>query len=178
MMGPIAENRFVLTEDLFLEGMRAVQAVGYMKRIKKLLLPLGALWLLLAGFTLYLGRSGVLLLLELVALVLLVLFAAVLLPKRRAKRAFEVLAARTGMAAERMTRFYADHLEVTVSGQTTAIDYQDVEKMLRSPRLIVLVSRNKTGVLLRADAFTLGDENTVEQQIKAAKQAQEENKYA
>ena len=99
MMDPIAENRFVLTEDLFLEGMRAVQAVGYMQKIKKLLLPLGALWLLLAGFTLYLGRSGVLLLLELVALVLLVLFAAVLLPKRRAKRAFEVLAARTGMAA-------------------------------------------------------------------------------
>ena len=88
-MEPLAENRFVLTEDLFLEGMRAVQAVGYMKKIKKLLLPLGALWLLLAGFTLYMGKSGILLLLELVALVLLVLFAAVLLPKRRAKRAFD-----------------------------------------------------------------------------------------
>ena len=177
-MDPIAENRFVLTEDLFWEGMRAVQAVGYMQKIKKLLLPLGALWLLLAGFTLYMGKSGILLLLELVALVLLVLFAAVLLPKRRAKRAFDSLAARTGIAAERVTRFYADHLEVTVSGQTTCIDYLDVEQMLRSPRLIVLVSRDKTGVLLRADTFTLGDENTIEQQIKAAKQAQEGKKYA
>lgn len=177
-MEPLAENRFVLTEDLFLEGMRAVQAVGYMKRIKKLLLPLGALWLLLAGFTLYRGESVLLLLLELVALVLLILWAAVLLPRRRARRAFETLSARTGAAAERVIRFYPDHLEATVSGQTTSIDYLDVEQMLRSPRLIVLVSRGKTGVLLRADAFTLGDENTIEQQIKAAKQAQEENKYA
>ena len=177
-MEPLAENRFVLTEDLFLEGMRAVQAVGYMKRIKKLLLPLGALWLLLAGFTLYRGESVLLLLLELVALVLLILWAAVLLPRRQARRAFETLSARTGAAAERVIRFYPDHLEATVSGQTTSIDYLDVEQMLRSPRLIVLVSRGKTGVLLRADAFTLGDENTIEQQIKAAKQAQEENKYA
>ena len=177
-MKPLAENRFVLTEDLFLEGMRAVQAVGYMKRIKNLLLPLGALWLLLAGFTLYRGESVLLLLLELVALVLLILWAVVLLPRRRSKRAFDTLAARTGIAAERVIRFYPDHLEATVSGQTTCIDYLDVEQMLRSPRLIVLVSRDKTGVLLRADTFTLGDENTIEQQIKAAKQAQEGKKYA
>lgn len=176
-MEPMAENRFVMTEDLFLEGMRAVQAVGYLKQIKKLLLPLGALWLLLAVFTLYRGKSGLLLLLELAALVLLVLWAVVLLPRRRSKRAFDSLAARTGMAAERVIRFYSDHLEATVSGQTTSIDYLDVEHMLRSPRLIVLVSRNKTGILLRADAFVQGDEDTVQQLIKAAKRAQEENKY-
>lgn len=176
-MEPLAENRFVLTEDLFLEGMKAAQTVGYMKQIKKLLLPLGILWLLLAGFTLYRGEGALLLLTEFAALALVVLWAAVLLPRRRSKRAFETLSARTGTAAERVIRFYPDHLEASVAGQTKALAYPDIDQMLRSPRLIVLVGRDKTGILLRADAFVRGDEALIEQLIKAAKQAQEEDKY-
>lgn len=176
-MEPLAENRFLLTEGLFMEGMAAVQAAGYARQVRKLLFGLAVLWLLLAGYALYRGESLLLPLLELVALLLVGLWAAVLLPRRRARRAFEKLSARTGASSERVTRFYADHLEVTAAGQKTVVAYGDIEQVLPARRLLVLVSRDKTGVMLQKDAFVRGDEESVQQLIKTAKQAQKEEKY-
>lgn len=156
---PKAENRYLLTEELFREGMGRVMRESFGPAVKKALAAMGALWLALAAFTV--SRSGrlSLALVELLALAAAGWFLAVSVPKRRTRRAWEALRDRSGGEMERLVRFYADRLEVAPGGRR--IPYEEIDKVLETKRLLVLITRGRAGILVTKDGFTLGDGETV-----------------
>lgn len=164
----LAENRFTITKDLFLEGMLRVSAENYGKFAGKAAAFLGAAWLALAAVTLLLRQSPVFVGIELVAVCLAALWATVWIPRNKAKRAFRALSDRSGGDLERVTRFYHDRLVVEAAGKQTEVSYPEINRILRSRHLLVLVSGDGTGILLKLDGFTLGSESAVREQIRNA----------
>ncbi len=167
----LAENRFSLSWKLFQEGMRAVTADSYGSSVRKLLIGLAALWLALSAWTLIRGAGLSYVLAELAVLAALTLWLELLLPRSRAKRAWRKLEEQGRADAERTTHFYGDHLEVASAGAVKTVAYADLRKTLRSKSLLVLVAEDKTGVLIKKDAFTLGTEETVLRLIEAARES-------
>lgn len=157
----LAENRFVLTKELFFEGMRRVWKESSAKSIRRLLLILVLVWLAFTAYTLSQGGGLALPAAELFALGLVVFWAVYWLPRSKARRAWRALEDRGAADAERVTRFYADHLEVETLGQMTEIDYADLAQTLTSKNLLVLIAGDKTGILLERSSFTRGTEDEV-----------------
>lgn len=169
----LAENRFVLSWELFLEGMRSVTADSYGSSVKKLLIGLTLLWLALSAWTLYRSASFSYALAELAVLAALALWLLVLLPRRRARRAWHKLEEQGRADAERTTYFYADHLEVKAAEAARSLDYAEVRSTLRSRNLLILVAEDRTGILIKRDAFTRGAEDLVLRLIEEAQKEEE-----
>ena len=165
----LAENRFSLSWQLFFEGMRSVTADSYGSSVRKLLIGLAVLWLALSVWTLSRGAGLAYVLLELAVLAVLTLWLELLLPRSRARRAWRKLEEQGRADAERTTLFFADHLEVQAAGAVKSVSYADLRKTLRSRNLLVLVAGDKTGILIKKDAFALGTEETVLRLIEEAK---------
>lgn len=157
----LAENRFVLTKTFFFEGTGRVWKESSGKSIRRLLLILALVWGAFTVYTLSQGGGIALPAAELVVLALVVLWTAVWLPHGKARRAWRALEDRGAADAERVTRFYADHLEVETIGQMTEIDYADLAQTLTSKNLLVLIAGDKTGILLERSSFTRGTEDEV-----------------
>lgn len=157
----LAENRFMLNKDLFTEGMRRVWAENSGKSTKKLLAVLALVWLALSAYTLIRGGSLGFPVIELFVLSLTAFWATVWLPRSGARRAYRALEASGRADTERIVRFYADRLEAEANGQLTGIAYADIVQILTTPRLLILLAEDKTGILLRRDSFVLGTEEQV-----------------
>lgn len=173
MREPIAENRFMLTKGLFTEGMLRVWAENTGRSIKKLLAVLALAWIALTAYTLFQGGSILFPALELLVLALVVLWAAVYLPRYRARRAYKAMEERGGAESERVTRFFPDRLEVHTDGHLTETDYSDLAQILQSENLLILIAGDKTGVLLKRDSFARGTEDEVLRLINDAKKETE-----
>ena len=165
-MDILAENRFLLTKDLFLEGIRRVDQESYGKFAKKIAAALAAVWLAMAAATLWTGGSLAFAVTEGLVAALAAVWVCVLLPRSRAKRAFKALENRYGTDMERVVRFYPDRLEVETAETQTVIPRDQLRQLLRSKRLLVLLTAEKKGVLLKRDSFTLGDETAIENYIR------------
>lgn len=174
-MEPIAENRITITKSLFYEGMLRVSAEHYGKLAKKAILFLGAVWLLLTAVTVWLQQSLVYVAAELVILCLIALWIGVYMPRNKAKKAFRAMEGKYGADLDRVTRFYEDRLEVEAAGQRTAVFYSEIARILPSKRLLVLVTADKTGILLALDGFTPGGEAILRERIKNAKEKENTN---
>ena len=166
----LAENRFVLTRTLFFEGTGRVWKESSGKSIRRLLLILALVWGAFTVYTLSQGGGIALPAAELVVLALVVLWTAVWLPRSKARRGWHALSERGTADAERVTRFYADRLEVEADGRLTEIDYSDVIQTLTSKNLLILITMDKTGILLERSSFTRGTEDEVLQLIKKEKE--------
>lgn len=169
MKEKLAENRFILTKELFFEGMRRVSRAYYGKTVKKLLIAIALLWLVLSAFTIWRSGSISYALAELALLAAVSLYLAVLLPRGRARRAYKAMEDAGTAEAERTTTFFEDHLEVEAGGRTTSLPYEEIADCLETDRLLLLISEGKTGILLKKDAFTVGTEETVQHLIEEAK---------
>lgn len=156
----IAENRFELNEGLFREGFVAVQG-SYRKFTRRLLAVLVLLWLGLAAFVFIRGESFLIVLVELLALGFVGAYAAVFLPKRKAKAAYEAVLRRTGGDTMRVTRFYEEGFEVETGGQTVTVSYGDIASRAETPALLVLIDGEKRGFMIKKDSFTEGSLETV-----------------
>lgn len=167
-MEPLAENRFTITKDLFFEGMLSVSAESYGKMAKKAVLFLGAAWLVLAAVALWQRQSLGYIVIEFIVICLVALWICILMPRSKAKRAFKQLTDRYGDDLERVTCFYEDRLEVEGSGNQKVVCYSEISRILRSKRLLVLVTEDKTGILLNLESFTHGSETAVRELIKNA----------
>ena len=159
-MDILAENRFLLTKDLFLEGIRRVDQESYGKFAKKIAAALAAVWLAMAAATLWTGGSLAFAVTEGLVAALAAVWVCVLLPRSRAKRAFKALENRYGTDMERVVRFYPDRLEVETAETQTVIPRDQLRQLL------VLLTAEKKGVLLKRDSFTLGDETAIENYIR------------
>ncbi|MBR3135940.1 MAG: YcxB family protein [Clostridia bacterium] len=156
----IAENRFELNEDLFREGFVAVQK-SYRRFTRWLLLVLALLGLGLTAFVFLRGENFFIVLVEWAALAFVGAYAAVFLPKRKAKVAYEAVMRRTGGDSSRVTRFLEDGFEVETGGQTVAVVYADIVSREETPRLLILLDKEKRGFMLKKDSFTQGSPETV-----------------
>ncbi len=75
---------------------------------------------------------------------------------------------RYGDDLNRTTRFYTDRLVVETMENQTTIHYSEIKQVLYSPRLLILVTEDNSGVLLKLDGFTYGSEITVQNLLKNA----------
>ena len=160
-MEPVAENRYTLTKELFTEGMRQVIAENYGKTAKRAVLALLAAWIVLAVVTIVLRQSPVYIAVEAVVLALAALWVSVYIPRAKARAAWKKLSALYGGDLERTTRFYEDRLVVDAADREVALKYDEISRGLRSDRLLILIAANKTGILVKRDAFLSGKEETV-----------------
>lgn len=174
-MEPLAENRFTITKDLFCEGMLRASAESYGKLAKKAILFLAAAWLVLAAVTLWQRQSLGYMVIEFIVLCLVALWIYILMPRNKAKRAFRQLTDKYGDDLNRVTCFYEDRLEVEGSGNQKVVFYTEIKQILRSKHLLVLVTEDKTGIMLKLDGFTRGGEAAVQELIKNV--AMEENEH-
>ncbi len=163
----LAENRFTITKSLFIEGMLRVSRENYGKFAKKALAFMVLAWLLLAAVTLWRDQSPVYVAMELVVLCLAGFWITVYMPRHQAKRAFDSLQNRGGL--ERDLRFYQDQLEIDASGTQKVVSYSEIQQVLTAKRLLILVTEDKTGVLVKRDGFLSGSEAVVRERIQQAK---------
>ena len=160
-MNLLAENRYDLTRDLFYEGMGRVLEKTYGKTANRAVLALLAAWLLLTAATLLLKQSPVYIAVEAVVLALLALWIKVYVPRRKIRAAWKKLDASRLPNKERTTRFYDDHLVVQTANREVEIPWEDIDEVLTSERLLIIIATDKTGVLVKRDAFVKGSESTV-----------------
>ena len=174
-----AENRFQLTKDLFLEGMGLVSRDSYGKTARIGTFVLLGAWLVLLIAALAARQSPWFVVWEGLLIALVAVWLEVVLPRSRAKRAFRKVEAQSGGDMERIIRFYPEGLEAQSGDRTKQVDYTDVVKILRSRRLMVLLCRDKTGILLALNGFTLGSPERVQALIQLAQEEEkEEMKHA
>ncbi len=165
-MEPLAENRFVITKELYYEGALRVDRERMGPFIKKVMLALAAAWAVLAAFTLFSRGSLVFILIELVVIALVGVWLTVFFPRNRARRGWRALEDRCGTDLERVTRFYEDRLEIDGAGAEVTIPYEEAEEFLTSEHLLILLSTGKKGVLLAQDGFTAGSAGLVQELIE------------
>lgn len=166
MMEPtIAENRYTLTKSLFYEGMGRVMRQSYGKTSNRAVLGLLAAWIVLAAATIIMKQSPVYIAVEAVVLSLAALWIKAYMPWHKARSAWKKLEAAYGTDMERTTRFYEDRLTVHAAGREVTVAYEEIVRKLRSEHLLILVSADKTGILVKRDAFTKGSEEEVLPQI-------------
>ncbi len=169
----LAENRFTITKRLFYEGMLRVSGESYGKFAKKAVAFLILAWVILGAVTLWLRQSLGYVGAESVVVLLACLWITVYMPRNKAKRAFQALQSRSG-DLERVTRFYRDHLEVEAAGVQTPVDYGEITQILRTKRLLILLTADNTGVLLKLDSFCTGSEAVVRDLIGQARGQKEQ----
>lgn len=158
-MEPIAKNHTVITKKLFYEAMAA--ADNYRASALKGMAMLAGAWAILLIFTLLLDGSMIMALVELGILALIGVWLVYMLPRGKYKKAYSVFCSRSGGNPERTTLFYEDHC-VT---DGTAVFYEEIDTMKETKHLLVLKSRDKTGLILSLDGFTQGDCKTATEQI-------------
>ena len=96
-----------------------------------------------------------------------------LLPRSKTRRAYKAMENAGVADAERCTRFYEEQLEVEVGGKLRSFPYREIGDCLQTERLLLLIMKDKTGVLLRRDAFTKGTEEAVLHRIEQAQEEEE-----
>ena len=168
-MEVLAENSFTITKKLSYEGLLRISAEDYGKFAKKAVLFLAAAWLVLAIFTLWQGQGIGYIVIEFVILCLVSLWISVYVPRNKAKRAFKALEARYGSDLQRTIRFYEDRLEVTTPETQKTVPYSEITQVLHSKNLLILVTEDRSGILVALDSFTLGSDDTVQDLIRDAK---------
>lgn len=170
MKETVAENRFVLTKELFDEGMRRVWWDGGGRSVKMLLAALCLVWLALTAFTLLRGGSFAMPLVELLILALVILWAAVWLPRGRTRQAWRAMESRGAAEAERSVCFCEDRLTLQTAGQEKSLAYGEIVRILHSRRLLILIAEDKTGILVKKDSFVSGSEDEVLRRIEQYKE--------
>ncbi len=170
-MEHLAENRIVITRSLFLEGMLRLSRDSYGKAAGKAMLVFLAAWAAFLAFTL--ASTGTFLqALPLLGLVGLIgLWLCIIMPRSNARRAWKVQEAKYGSAAQRVSRFFDDHLTIVGEGVEKTVFYTDVREIKYSKNLMLLVCEDNIGVMLALDGFQNGSAAQVESQINKCKES-------
>ena len=153
----LAENRFSLTEKLFLEGMGCLSRNSYGKTARKYTLILLLIWVILSALLLFLGGTVAQALVYLAAILFLCYWLNVAAPRKHAKKSWDALISRSGDDPQRITRFYPDHLEVDAGDTVKTISYGDILQVRETKNLIMLICADKMGVMVAKNGFTIGN---------------------
>ncbi len=160
-MNPIAVNRFVLTKKLFYEGMRKAYMSQHGKTFRNAVIFLIGAWILLTLFTVLMHQLVLFSAVELIIIILLILWLLVYMPTRKARIAFKSLTKRNGQELTRETTFFRDKMEIrTVDGRTVFL-YKEIDTILYTAHLIIVIMQDNTGVLIERNSFISGTEEEV-----------------
>ena len=159
----LAENRFVMTKALFVEGRLRLTRDSYGKSANKLGAAALILLAVVVPVSLLLGLGSASVGMEVLTLGFAAFWLLYGFPRSSAKDAYKALVKKCGDEPERVTRFFADQLEIEGPGVHAVLAYSQIEQVLRTRHLLILVSDEKAGVLLKLDSFTSGSEETVRQ---------------
>lgn len=162
----LAENRVKITKQAFYEGMRRLQRDSYGSFAVKVSAGLAALWVLLLLVTVFTRGSLAYALGELAVLALVCLWLWVLLPRSKIRQAYRRMEAKHGGQMERVTRFYADRVEILAGDTVTSIPYEDVVSIAETKHLLLLSTAGGTAVMLDKAGFCIGDGALAEQIIQ------------
>lgn len=165
----LAENRFAITQSLFIEGRLRLSKEGYGRAANKIAAALLILILAMVVGSLLLGLSAASVGMEILILAVMAFWLFYGFPRSSAKGAYKTLTGKCGDEPERVTRFFADRLEIEGPGVHTVLSYTQIEQIMHTRHLLILVSDEKAGVLLRRDGFTVGSEEKVCELIGAGK---------
>ena len=168
-MSPLSENRLTITKALFLEGMLRISRDTYGASARKIALALIGIWAAVAAYTIWSGGGLIHTVVYLIPFGLIILWSTVLLPRNQVKRMWKAQEMTYGPAAERITRFYEDHLLITGTGVNKEIPYSQILSVKRSKHLLILLCESKMGILLAQDGFSGEPEETVLQRIFAGR---------
>lgn len=157
-MKPIAENRYTLTRPLFYEGMGYVVRLSYGKTANRGLMALLIALAALAVATLLLKLSPGLIFIEAFFAFAVAVWIKVYFPRSKARSAWKQLTKKYGDQMERTVSFYFDRLTVLTAGQETRVRYSDIDQILTTKNLLILVAADHTGIMVKHDAFITGDE--------------------
>lgn len=166
-MPPLSENRLTITKPLFLEGMLRISRDTYGATARKIALALLGVWVAVAAYTIWSGGGLIHTVAYLIPFALIILWSTVLLPRNQVKRMWKAQEMTHGPAAERITRFYEDHLVITGTGVNKEIPYNQILSVKRSRHLLILLCENKMGILLALDGFSGESEEQILQRISA-----------
>lgn len=164
----LAENRYQMTKQLFLEGLKRLSRDSYGKTARKATLVLLIMWVVLTVVLMCIGGTYLQALAYLAAILFFCLWLNVLAPRKHAKKSWEALINRCGDTPERITRFYEDRLEIDSGGTIKTIPYEEIVDIKQSRQLWLLVCRDKMGVMLTKDGFVSGSAEVVTALITAA----------
>ena len=167
-MSPLAENRTVITRRLFRQGMLRLSRDNYGKAAAKAMLLFAGLWLGLLVYTLAFGGSLGQTLSYLILLGLIGLFLCVYLPRNNVQRRWKAHAAKYGDASERQTLFFPDRLTVTGEGIEKQIPYSEIAEIKESGRLLILICRDHSAVLLEKQGFSGADIHEIKALLHSA----------
>lgn len=174
-MEPIAINSFTITKSLFYEGTLRVSRESYGKFARKALLVLAGLWLILLGITLVSGGDVSQTFVYLAVVAFVALLIGFIMPRSIAKRAFAKMMAQCDGDLHRTVSFYEDHLQVTAENGVTTINYCQVTQILTSRHLLILICRDKRGILLLLDGFSVGNAQTARSLIEQNERKEQDN---
>lgn len=164
----LAENRFVLTESLFMEGLQCISRETYGKTAKKCSMALILMWVVLSAVLLLIGGTLFQCFVYLAAILFFCLWLNVLAPRKNAKKSWDALLNRCGEDSERVTCFYEDRLEIDAGGTLKTIPYGDIEKIRQTKQLFLLVCKDKVGVMVAKDGFVSGSAEVIANLIHSA----------
>lgn len=149
-----AECHYILTKELFYESMLRVQRDSLGKLWAWAAVILSALWLGMSVFTLATGGSIRFALIELCVLIATFFCFTVWMPRRKAKRGWEAMAAKGTDDTERTVSFYDEWLEVCFCEEEIDMDYTDIIKALETKSLLILLSSDRRGIILKKDSIS------------------------
>lgn len=152
----IAENRYTLTKELFYEGMKRVSKENYAPFAKKAVICIAVAWLIMAAVTLILKQSPIYIAVEAVVLLFAALWVTVYMPWHKRRKAYKKLEEQYGSFMERTASFYNEELTVNAAGREVTVRYEDIVKIFTTERLIILLTEEKTGIMIEKSGFTAG----------------------
>ena len=164
---PIARNQFTVTKKLFTEGKIATLGDSYRKAARILCIILILVLVVTGIWLLYSGGSLFYLFGEIFFTAVVIVWLTVFVPRSGAKRGYRAMASGSDTSPERTTLFYHDHFtSVTETGKSVTFLYKDVEKLTETKNLWVMTCKNKMGVMIKKDGFTLGNMDLVKEQLE------------
>lgn len=160
-MEPLVTNHTNLTRELFQEGTEAVTAARYRAAAKKSMILLLAVWIVMVAFTLWMGMTLDIAILEAALLIFLVFWLFYLVPRRQMKRSFKVMATKNGGNLARTIDFYADHLELHAGSGDSTVYYRDILELRATDHLLILLRSKNSGILVERAGFLQTEEEKV-----------------
>lgn len=153
----IAENHITISRPLFNECMHIIENKEYKKRIKKFIFVLVAVDVAMAVWVLYSGGSPSMFLGQTILLNIVILGFILSAPGRKRKTKYKAMCKDKGIAPERTTKFYQDHLSViTDTDKATDILYSEIINWKETKHLYIINCKKNISILLCKDGFTMG----------------------
>lgn len=167
-MRKLAESHIEITLPVYREGMNAINGKRFKSLIKKLLIFMIIIFAALTAYNLKKSFNPFVILIEAAIIVLLCVYMIVIMPRSARKKSYRAMCKRSETDVPRRTmEFFEDHLIIYAeAGRKTDVSYEEISEISETPDLWVLICKDRSGVLISKEGFSLGNFETVREAIE------------